>query len=182
MINRLVSFFLKSKLIISISLCFRCVSKFWWLLHTCVCERLTYVPYDGCKLNLIDVLIVFRVIIMILHFFNQSYNTHKYWMKKSSEYCINDTVFAWFFFMILSCFKLVTWYEYDILVTYVWIQTFLIWKLKPQNPFWEYFSLVLLRGSAVAVMFYGAPSFCRLTLSVCVMSKLGIPTPLVFKL
>ena len=117
-------------------------------------------------------------------FFNQSYNTHKYWMKKkSSEYCINDTVWiAWFFFMILSCFKLVTWYEYDILVTYVWIQIFLIWKLKPQNPFWEYFSLVLLRGSAVAVMFYGAPSFCRLTLSVCVMSKLGIPTPLVFKL
>ena len=74
--------------------------------------------------------------------------------KKSSEYCINDTVWiAWFFFMILSCFKLVTWYEYDILVTYVWIRIFLIWKLKTQNAFWVYFSLVLLRGRAVAVMF-----------------------------
>ena len=105
-----------------------------------------------------------------------------------NEKKIKRILYQWYsmnrliFFMILSCFKLVTWYEYDILVTYVWIQTFLIWKLKPQNPFWEYFSLVLLRGSAVAVMFYGAPSFCRLTLSVCVMSKLGIPTPLVFKL
>ena len=159
MINRLVSFFLKSKLIISISLCFRCVSKFWWLLHTCVCERLTYVPYEGCKLNLIDVLIVFHAIIMILHFFNLT--------------TLMNTV---------SCFKLVIWYEYDILVTYVWIRIFLIWKLKTQNPFWVYFSLVLLRGRAVAVMFFGVPSFCRLTLSVCVTSELSIPTPLVFKL
>ena len=150
MINRLASFFLKSKLIIFITLCFRCVSISWWLLHTCVCERLTYVPYDGCKLNLIDVLIVFHAIIMILHFFNLT--------------TLMNTV---------SCFKLVIWYEYDILVTYVWIRIFLIWKLKTQNAFWVYFSLVLLRGRAVAVMFFGAPSFCRLTLSVCVTSELS---------
>ena len=81
MINRLVSFFLKSKLIISISLCFRCDSKFWWLLHTCVCEKLIYVPYDECKLNLIDVLIVFHVIIMILHFFNLTTLTSTEWKK-----------------------------------------------------------------------------------------------------
>ena len=168
MINRLASFFLKSKLIIFITLCFRCVSKFWWLLHTCVCERLTYVPYDGCKLNLIDVLIVFHAIIMILHFFNLTTLTSTEWKKNQAN--------------TVSCFKLVIWYEYDILVTYVWIRIFLIWKLKTQNPFWVYFSLVLLRGRAVAVMFFGAPSFCWLTLSVCVTSELSIPTPLVFKL
>ena len=168
MINRLVSFFLKSKLIISISLCFRCVSKFWWLLHTCVCERLTYVPYDGCKLNLIDVLIVFHAIIMILHFFNLTTLTSTEWKKKSSEYCI----------MFQTCNLIWIWYFSDLCMN----TNIFDMKIKNPKPLLRIFFFSATAGKRSRGDVFGAASFCRLTLSACVISELSIPTPLVFKL
>ena len=102
--------------------------------------------------------------------FFQSYNTHKHWMKKkSSEYCI----------MFQTCNLIWIWYFSDLCMN----TNIFDMKIKNPKPLLRIFLFSATAGKrSCGDVFWGCIAFCRLTLSVCVISELSIPTPLVFKL
>ena len=118
---------LKSKSIICIILCFRYDSKFWLPLHTCFCERLTYVPYEWSWSSAVLILITTNRCPIISFLSCHYHNSYSSFFKLTSTHTNN-------WYIIISNVNLAVNYLYQIITCETLILLlYLNWFLSHMN-------------------------------------------------